>query len=65
VIDRDRLLSFLKAEAEERMAFMRPEDPSSKANRDIGFIEGMEVVAAYVEWVSNRPTLADVERGAA
>lgn len=49
LIDSDRLMDFIRSEAAERASAFKPEDSPTTRAEDAGFIEGLEVVALYVE----------------
>ena len=48
-IDSDRLMDFIRSEAAERASAFQPADAPTTRAEDAGFIEGLEVVALYVE----------------
>jgi hypothetical protein len=53
-LNADRLMSFIKDEAAERLSAQKPTDGPIQDAEDIGFLEGLEVVAAYVLRVTEK-----------
>lgn len=47
-ISSDHLMAFIASEAGERASAMKPTDGDMTRAEDVGFLEGLEVVAAYV-----------------
>ena len=54
LIDADLLMEFIRDEAAERLAHFKATDGELTVAEDTGFIEGLEVVALYVERVKQR-----------
>ena len=53
-LDSDRLLAFLRSEAEERRSAMQPTDTPYMQAQDRAFLDALEVVAVYVEAAAER-----------
>ncbi len=47
-LNADRLMSFIRSEAQERAGFMKDSDGALTRSEDVGFLNGLEVVAQYV-----------------
>ena len=54
MIDADRLLDFLRDEAEERKSAMKAADPPTIKVADLAYLEALETVAVYVERVTEK-----------
>lgn len=54
ILNADHLMQYIKDEAAERLAAQKPEDGPIQDAEDIGFLEGLETIAAYVLRVTER-----------
>jgi hypothetical protein len=52
LINKERVMDFLKDEAAERVALMKPTDPPAVKIADVAFLQALEVVGTYVEEVA-------------